>query len=297
MVENKVIASVTNVEILQDLQRDLAGVVILYNPLDDVWDNIQSYIDYLGVLYVVDNSEKFNETLVEKLKHHDNVCYINNHGNMGISYSLNMVLKNVQNKYRWLLTMDQDTSFLPNTFIHYASCIYELVMDLNPVYGICINMDEGDSEPINKLNMAEKCITSGSIINVSISIWCGGFDERLFIDEVDNEFCFRCNKKGYILLQYHKHILKHELGHPIFIHLLGRKIQSVNENYIRAYYITRNHLYIISKYPDIAFRYRNELIKFIVKIILFEPDKFRKLKYAIWGIVDYNKKIMGKLKR
>lgn len=48
------------------------------------------------------------------------------------------------------------------------------------------------------------CITSGNIINISIALSCGGFDENLFIDSVDEEFCIRCQKYGFLLYEYTK---------------------------------------------------------------------------------------------
>ena len=36
----------------------LAGVVVLYNPDDNYIDNINSYINDIDLLYIIDNSEK-----------------------------------------------------------------------------------------------------------------------------------------------------------------------------------------------------------------------------------------------
>lgn len=41
----------------------LAGVVVLYNPDQKVINNINSYIDELDALYLVDNSSADNSTL------------------------------------------------------------------------------------------------------------------------------------------------------------------------------------------------------------------------------------------
>ena len=46
----------------------IAGVIILYNPEQDVFNNIVSYLGALDCLFVVDNSEQPNEELIAKIK-------------------------------------------------------------------------------------------------------------------------------------------------------------------------------------------------------------------------------------
>ena len=52
------------------------GVVVLYNPKDDVLDNIKTYQPFLHRLFVMDNSTEYNEDLIGKLKEFKNVEYI-----------------------------------------------------------------------------------------------------------------------------------------------------------------------------------------------------------------------------
>ena len=73
-----------------------------------------------------------------------------------------------------------------------------------------------------------------------------------------------------------------------------------NHNPIRRYYITRNRHYLYDLYKDDYLDYcalelsrtKHELIK----IILFEKDKIKKLKYIYKGYRDYKKGIKGELK-
>jgi rhamnosyltransferase len=46
----------------------IAAVVILYNPELSILENIKSYIDQVEKLYVVDNSEASNESLIQEIK-------------------------------------------------------------------------------------------------------------------------------------------------------------------------------------------------------------------------------------
>ena len=275
----------------------LAGVVILYNPDDAVFENLKSYAPFLQMLYVIDNSERINEPLITKIKAHFSVQYIPHHDNLGISYSLNEALQLAKGKYQWLLTMDQDSRFYETSFEAYCSQLLDLPDD---VYGICPTYEypenTGKDDMPGELMAVENGITSGNIIHVDIALKCGGFDENLFIDEVDHEFCYRCNRYGYKLLKYSPNILLHSLGHPIYAKLLGRSFKAFNENYVRQYYIFRNKLYISATYPEKRWSYYKDLCKWTIKICLAEPDKWRKLRYAFLGCRDFKKNKIGKLK-
>jgi rhamnosyltransferase len=279
------------------MNQTLAGVVILYNPDDSVFENLKSYASFLDILYVVDNSVEINKSLVEKIKKSFSVEYIPHYENKGISYSLNEVLRLASRKYTWLLTMDQDSKFYQDSFIKYSATLSTVGAD---VYGICPTYEypekTGDENVSEELVQVNRCITSGNIIRIDLALKCGGFDENLFIDEVDHEFCYRCNQCGYKLLKYTPNILLHSLGNPIYGNLLGRHFKAFNEGSIRQYYIFRNKLYVASKYPQECRGYYLDLIKWFAKILLVEPDKWKKIKYVFRGCYDFKKKHFGKIR-
>ncbi|MEJ0107143.1 MAG: hypothetical protein WDO19_33470 [Bacteroidota bacterium] len=55
-------------------------------------------------------------------------------------------------------------------------------------------------------------ITSGSLIQLDAWKETGGYNETLFIDEVDHEYCYRVKEKGYKVIQVNHVILNHQLG-------------------------------------------------------------------------------------
>lgn len=92
------------------MQYKLAGCVICYNPDDRVIRNIETYINVCEILYLVDNGNAYD--LFNKLKRkYNNIVYLFHKENEGISFSLNEVLKRVNDKFDFLLTMDQDSFF------------------------------------------------------------------------------------------------------------------------------------------------------------------------------------------
>lgn len=272
----------------------IAGVVILYNPEENVYDNIMTYVNSLDILYVVDNSESIDKKIIETIRIIPNTKYIKHEKNMGIAKSLNEVLNIVKNKYEWLLTMDQDTKFKKGTFKKYLSMLSYLP-NIGQVYGFTPRY-KGKDDFCVPYKISKWCITSGNIINVPIAIKCGGFDENLFIDSVDEEFCLRCNQSGFLLYEYTRKIMIQKVGNPKEINLGPLKIcTTTNHNYIRLYYIMRNGLYVAQKYPETVKHYRSMIIRRIIKVIFFESDKIRKLRFIKKGIMDFFHHKMGKL--
>ena len=87
----------------------LAGIVTLYNPDKEVKKNIESYLSYLEKLYVIDNTEgKDNKDRLPKSK---KIEYIFKNENIGVASALNIAAKKaLDDGYKYLLTMDQDTN-------------------------------------------------------------------------------------------------------------------------------------------------------------------------------------------
>ena len=274
--------------------KKIAGVVILYNPSIIVIDNIKTYVNDLDVLYVVLNSKINNNSIYRYIKNEEKIHVIKHNENEGIAKSLNEVLKLVENKYIWLLTMDQDSAFASDTVYDYLSIVNDV--DESIVYGITSKITCNQIiKSSDKYDYIDRCITSGMIVNVNIAIESGGFCEDLFIDEVDYEFCYRVNDKGYGLVRYPHKIMQHFIGNEKTYSILGYKFASDNESYFRLYYIYRNCLYVMREYPHTRKKYMWALLKRTIKIIIAEDDKMRKIKYILKGIKAFFFNKMGKL--
>ncbi|WP_421856296.1 glycosyltransferase [Marinomonas sp.] len=280
------------------------GVVVLYNPDESVWSNITSYIDYVGLLYVVDNSEQKNLILVEKIKNHPSAVYIDNKSNLGIGSALNKGAKEaINHSASWLLTMDQDSRFDKTSLQTLVAFAYSLPEDhkvgvLSPVHKT-VNVDV----PIIKDDIltveVDSVMTSGNLIYLKAFQSVGGFLEKYFIDCVDHEYCLRVKRKGFKVLLYQVCYLEHNLGDIACSDFFGRKVYYTNHSAVRRYYSTRNRL-------DLFFRYgvnfpvftSQELFKILtegVKVLLFEQDKFKKTLFMFKGFFDFICQKFGKI--
>lgn len=273
----------------------IAGVVVLYNPDDDCLNNMDSYLDGLEKLYVVDNSSYSNES---RLKKNSKITYLPNMENLGIAKALNIAAtKAIEDGFLWMLTMDQDSKFDEGAFTQYVSTAKKQDLKNIAIVSPWHKTNLKDEKPMVEVDYPLDIMTSGNLLNLSIYQELKGFKEWYFIDGVDMDYCFEIRIHKYKILRINTVELNHHLGDVEYINILGRDFLITNHNYIRRYYITRNYLYIKKLYSflepeqcDINARQR----RWAIKILLFEKDKFRKIRSIFLGKVDYYRGVTGK---
>lgn len=278
----------------------LDGVVTLYNPELDVLGNIESYIGCLRNLYVFDNSEDVNTHIKQCLENKPNVIYVSFNKNKGIAEALNYVL-DVGQDTKFLLTMDQDTSFPTGMMEAYIAQV-EMWEKLNPnevaIYSVRIMLKHGMVDEYSKSPEYIDCtITSGNIVSVSAARRVGGYNNDLFIDEVDSDFSLAIRQCGYKILRFNNMFINHLIGDVSKEQCLWFSYNTSNHSPIRRYYMMRNRLYMMKKYSKIRRAYGISLLKIIIKVILAEKEKCKKLKYMFLGMYDFLFGNMGKYKR
>jgi rhamnosyltransferase len=278
----------------------VAAVVILYYPDKEILDNILSYCKAVEKLYVFDNSESKNEEIFLQVSNISNISYYHDAENMGIAVRLNQAAKlAVQDGFNLLLTMDQDSKFTGDNFPAYLRCVeQDTDKDSVAMYGVEYEKEVSDSKcnPI----AVHQLITSGSIVNLEISRQIGGFNELLFIDEVDLEYCYRSLQAGFKVLKFTNIHLQHSLG-SISYHTSLKSFKSSQRTLhspVRVYYMVRNHLYVRKKYKAIfkteITRSRRTLLNRVKNNLLYGKRKWEIVKYLFLAISDYSKGKMGK---
>lgn len=275
--------------------KGIAGVVVLYHPKEDVLSNIRSYAPWLDLLVVVDNTPEPFPWVRERISGLANAVYIANGANRGIAVAQNQGAKVAREKgMRWLLTMDQDSSFEGDAF-----CLLVKAAERHPGFGIiCARhaLEDGQSDSaatgVVELRTA---MASGNLLNLAAYQNAGPFREDYFIDYVDHEFCLRLRRKGYRILRVNSARLNHSLGNLVTINRFGLRFRPTHHSPIRRYYMTRNRLAMMRRYPEAlaseAFAWSKEL----VKLLLFEDEKARKLRYIALGFLHFLKGKRGPL--
>lgn len=276
----------------------IAAVVVLFNPDVDVVQNISSYIACVEKVYIIDNSNFSNEHLFRTLPFTDSLEYVFNNGNLGIAKALNIGCElAIKAGMQWVLTMDQDSRFLNldskiispvlNTVDSHIVLYYPNVLLEGVVYDRYIMEN---NEPIIVM-------TSGNFINLKAYQIVAGFDDKLFIDYVDIDYCLKLRAAGYAIALLPDAYLAHELGQSKSVTLLTFKAIVTNHSSLRRYYITRNRLYVSKKYKTVSSVFtkteKRIFINDLLKILLFEDQKISKLKSIFRGYKDFRNNKFG----
>lgn len=281
------------------MSKKIAGVTVLYNPDQIVANNIRSYIDNLDILFAVDNSPNDNDNS-NLFKFNDKIKYISNHGNLGIAYALN-VGANAAVEYgaSWLLTMDQDSRFKRGALRILENYLSTLPNDSNVAIVSPIHVLNNDQVALNKTGIEEPLIvmTSGNLVRLDAYKKISGFKDWMFIDAVDFEFCLNLRKNGYNIVQVNDSKLNHKLGNTVVKSFLGHKMSVSNHNAFRRYFIVRNRYYIYDMYaddfPEFCVAERGMTKHELIRILLFEKNKIKKIYEMFRGYVDYRRGIKG----
>jgi len=276
----------------------IAAIVITYNPGPEVHHNIQTYLNEVDHLYIADNSDpklSFSAGILDNPK----ITLINNGNNEGIAVRLNQVADMaIKAGYDWLLTMDQDSYFEPQHIQAYFDYMLEYPdHESVAMFGVeTVNKPELIADLSEK---ADQLITSGSLLNLSLYKDIGPFDENLFIDEVDHEYCYRASVRGYQVIQFTHIFLQHQLGEAVNIKTVQGTDRSTSfHSPLRLYYMMRNFLYVREKYKDVlghVFKVRTkDLMHRIKNNMLYGPQKWQTLKMVLLAVADFKKRKMGK---
>lgn len=278
----------------------IAAVIILYNADSSILKNIDSYIDQVNKLFIVDNSEKVNYELVKKFNRYTNVEYISNGNNIGIAAALNVGAKKaIDEGFDYLLTMDQDSEASPLMVSELLNCFS--AENKIAVVAPLIQHSTGRhfiTKSDKTCEQVSTVWTSGNLIDLNIYKLTNGFMEELFIDYVDHEFCLRLNTMGYKIYICNKTFLKHNLGKIEEINLIFRSVYPTNHSAIRLYYRARNRFYVKHLYKDQFTEFfeqdNKDFWRSFIKVILFEKNKMKKIKYFSLGYKDFRNNKFGK---
>lgn len=269
----------------------LAGIVT-YNPDLKLLKNEILCLKQLDIPVVIIDNHSQNIKCIDKMLNDiaENMFFlIKNPSNFGIAYAHNQILQYAEhNEYEWAITFDQDSRIPLNIFDEYEKFTHEdNVAILCPFVNYLTNQDKSiNIIPNNKYMNKDWAIASASMIKVSAWKKVSGFDEKMFIDLVDRDFCIRIRGFGYHIIQINSVILEHHLGDMTEIKLFGKTFFIENHSAIRKYYKARNFMYLYNK-KELDFFYAIcHVGQLLFETIIFEKDKGQKCKKILYGFYD-----------
>lgn len=274
--------------------------IVTYNPEKNrLRANLESVRSQVDSLVIVDNGSQ-NVDDVRDLASQFDCHLILNRKNEGIAFALNQCVDYVtEHGDVWLLTLDQDSvckeglidcykKYLNAENVGMLSCdIYDRNTGIVS-NGIIERHLKFKSYKEHELKFVPVAITSGCLMNACVAKNIGGFDNQMFIDYVDFDYCLSLHQSGYRILKVDFVGLLHEIGHAKKIKILGRDCILTNHSPIRHYYISRNTVYFIRKHNRFVNKISiiSELLARVFIVPFFEKNSFAKLKAALKGLLD-----------
>ena len=271
----------------------VCAIIVTYNPNMMEFSNYyhlnRKEVDYT---LIVDNSE---DSMIKKeialLGNSENTELIDLGGNKGIAYAQNIGIKRVKElqKFKYILFLDQDTLLMKGSLSNYMRYYNEL----SKTYSIAaLGVSNGSDEEYSRVN---QIISSGTFSPLKVFDDVGYFDESLFIDFVEYDWCWRALEKNYSIFSINIVKIKHMHGSGK-IHLFG--FSMVIPSNIRLYYQYRNILFLLHrKYVPLKWKIKM-VLKMILKIPLYFlllPHRKKTLKYLLKAFRDYFLNKKGKI--
>ncbi len=289
----------------------VAAVIITYNVENDFKKRINKLKGKVDEIIVVDNGSKDKTiSMLKELERETTIIYLEE--NKGIAYALNKGINySIKKGYNWILTLDHDSIITDDMIKNMLNCYESFDEDFKEKVAMLVPIHVEEKEyksnassitQVSSVSYMEVLteITSGALTKAEIYKNIGMYDERLFIDLVDHDYCLYLNKKGFKIIQVKSAILIHNLGESVKKSLLGLKMTPTNHSPLRRYYMSRNRHYIWDKYkndfPKWVLKDKRRFITENLKIILFEDSKIEKFKYIKSGIKDYKNNVFGEFK-
>ena len=277
----------------------IIAIVVLYNSEGaKVVENLKKIALQVDTLCLIDNSSISNDSICKEIPQ---ALYMPQFKNKGIAAAQNVGIKYaLENKFDYVLFSDPDSSIpglavetLLNKFQKLTLAGFNVGAVGSTAYSETTNLpyhiNDCFVQKIMEQNVTEVTYTMYSISLISLDLFrkIGLMDESLFIDGVDDEWCWRATHlEGCRFFLDDEVIIKHNLGRSGG--KIGKRTISISSPK-RLYYEYRNYLWLRRRnyVPRHWVKYNGW--KYIVKLFfypLFVTPRFENLKNIIKGLRD-----------
>lgn len=270
----------------------VAAVITTFNPSSNFRENLVRIAGQVEVVIIVDDSGDLSQEHAKDYADIENATVLRNEDNFGIAATLNRGVAHAESMgYRWVITLDDDT-FISETYI---DDVFDFIRTeaFYPVGVIACARANGvvERESRNKnFTMKRTLITSGCVFKTETFRDVGGFDENLFIDLVDFDFCTKLRRLGRAIVLLNKVGMNHRVGNSRVVPLLNKNIVIYNHPAFRLYYQMRNIFLFGRKHMIfdtwLCFYLLLDVLRLPVKTLFFEHGKLERFFYLFLGLKD-----------
>ncbi len=286
-------------------------VIVTYKTEADSLEKLLNSIKFqVDKVLIVDNTPNFTNGLEKFRDEKTEIIYLNE--NTGIAYAQNIGIKKALEEEADFIMLSDDDTLYPENYVNEMLKVFQKKKEekIAAVAPICRNIIIKKPAPFIKrgtfllkkyypnsgYHEITQAIASGLVLNAKYLKKIGLMNEKLFMDFVDFEWCWRAIKKGYKIIGNANVAIEHKLGD--YFKTVGGK-QILLRNPIRHYYITRNNTYLALYNNNLDFAHRFILFlksfTYLIGYPLLASPFFKNLKYCLLGFWHGITKKMGKL--
>jgi len=274
--------------------------LVLYYPEKKYIENIALYSGIFEKVYVFDNTE--DVSLIKQYQNYvlsfKNIEYISYGNNVGLSKAYNvMCSKAITENFDYICILDQDSIINKKSFLEIINNIINYPNNNVAVFAprvLYTHKMNNCNKISSRYESVKWVISSGSFLNLHAYKNIGSFDENLFIDRIDYDYCSRARRKKYKIIRINTALLIQNLGV-----IKDSLIKKSNHSVLRHYYIFRNRFYyylykqksIISSILCIILT-----IKHVFLILFYESEKIEKIGVLFKAFNDFSCNNLGKIK-
>lgn len=269
---------------------DIVAGIVSFNPdIDRLRENVAAALCEVDEVLIVDNASTNLREIQELVEASPRLHLREYPTNGGIAKALNGVMAwAADHEASWTLLLDQDSVASKGMVESLAQHTGEGVGIVAPAI-----VDRSDSTVpvVHEPAPVDFCITSGSLCSVGVWWAVGGYDEAMFIDFVDFDFCLRVRQEGFSIVREPKTTLLHEIG-KITRH---GPFTAYNHSAFRSYHMARDMIYYAHKHRrsprQLKVKGRGLLATYLVLgrkalvVALYEEDRIRRLWSILKGAI------------
>jgi rhamnosyltransferase len=305
---------------------EVAAIVVSYNPDPEVFRQLLSSLEKQCHAVIIDNgsSTECVRILEDMLVGRENTDLLLSPDNMGIARAQNIAIKRAIKNYSSIskvLLLDHDSIPSDNMVVSLIQTFRSLENNghrVGAIGPVLYDPRDGEQLKFHKIKLfylgkispesidkeqpvveVDGLNSSGTLISTDAYRVTGGFDEDLFIDHVETDWCFRAKAAGYRLFATTATRLTHLMGDDVcYFWFFSRKRMPYRSPF-RHYYIVRNSILLQKRnYIPVAWKLSN-LLKLCFTYLYFGcyySDSNAQRQQINLGIRDGMKGITGKSK-
>lgn len=270
----------------------IAAGIVLFNPdIQRLKKNVEAIIPQVELLLMVDNHSDNIKSIEDSFQKDRRIILLKNPENFGIAKALNQMCAAAINEgFSWILTLDQDTicpiGTIDKFLLHTQDAKNVIICPQFSIQGQNLKLVDPNKVPSESI---ELCITSASLTRLKTWEALEGFNEWLFIDGVDYDYCIRARRLGGCIIRVNNVIIDHQVGVSQVVRLpFGFVVRIYNHSAFRNYYIVRNNIFLLKNYwKDLhGFSWVIKFFHFELVKLVFEQNRIKMMISMFRGIRD-----------